>query len=494
MNANHTPSAGWLRRLVVLGVSAAIVVATILRAAPLASPVQTADPARELKPVAAAIGLTRDLPRDAVLSTYVFSLIYAARYQLAVIASPDTSPVDFCAGFLQDPVAFSKMARIAAIEAGVLAVCLLYILVAKIVDPLAGVAAAFLLAVHPTAIAMSHSYGSAVFCLLFLLLGLVVFASAVKRTMRPVDFVAAGLALGFATETMPMSWLLLVALLSWMIHQAPAEQRRKVTTGAALCAVAFVTAALTVLPGSDLARLDAVLATAMSAAIGLAVVAAGVTALRGIRQRMPRRAYPSVVLGGALLTSLALISEPGMSRAAPGDDPCVAASRWMARSLPTADSVAVHLTLRDRISIPRSAASWRRELDAPAELRQCSRAYAATAMHAADVLAGQAWDVVYVTGPGHSAHAFRDLNGDVVAAAYLVVPSDMDLTQYRWPSAGDGLGLWLVARFLPERGSGEGVAIWGFAQAATPLPPIQVNFDIGMAHRIACLERPGHSG
>jgi len=467
---------------VLAGFAACIIAATILRASHPPVDLPRVEVSEQYRPVAAAIGLSRELPRGGVLATYVYALAYAAHYRLSAAISPDVAPIAWASGFLRDPIGFSAPARLIAVEAGVLAVCLLFMLLSRLIDYWAAIAGAFLLAVHPSAVALSHSLDSSAFCLAFLFCGLLVLMPATTRRLRLVEFAAGGLALGFATESIPAAWLLAPALVAWRLYHAPEDQRRHVAFGAAIGSLAFITAAMTVLPGWYAARGEALVAIAVHGGILLAVAAAGVSALRAMRSWMSRSTYSSVVLGSALIACVVLVAWPGASRAAHLADPGAAASFWITDALPDGATVAVHVSLRDRVNIPRDARSWRRELDAPGGLCRHSLAWAVAAVQASEALGEPTWDVAWFDGDQTVSSGVRDVTGGCVAGDFIVVPDSLE------PEPSDDL--WLAARFAAHAGSGEGVAIWGVVPASAPRSSSHVDWSIKDACRTATLPAP----
>ncbi|MGD9495702.1 MAG: hypothetical protein AB7Y46_05265 [Armatimonadota bacterium] len=419
-----------------------------------------------------------------MLSTYVYALLYSARHHLTALASPESSRLSAQVAFVRDPAAFSALARFAAAEAGVLAVVFLFLLLARLVDPWAGVAGAFVLALHPGAVALSHSLGSAPFCLAFLLCGLLIFAGGLRRPMRQVEYLGLGLMLGFATEALPAAWLVLFLLLVWLGRYAPHGRGHDAVMGASLSAAAFLAAALMVLPGAPVGRVDALFTTAITTTAGFAAALCAVLLLRGLRRHVSREVYPSVILAGTLVASVAFVSEPAVSGAMHVSDPGDAASQWITQYLPPGSTVAVHVSLRDRVLVPRTVASWRRELALPERARQHCSAYIAAAVQAADMLSGASYDVAYVTEPAEGGRTLRDLAGDPITDGFLVVPSTCDPEHLLGDGAADRL--WLVARFRPT-GQGEGITIWGLRGPHTPRPPADVDWHPGEAWRIAAL-------
>jgi len=471
------PPPGWVHRVVLLGFAACIIAATVLRASHPPADLPRVELSEQYRPVSAAVGLSRELPRGGVLATYVYALAYAAHYRITAIPAPHMPPVTWASGFLKDPIGFSGPARLIAVEAGVLAVCLLFMLLSRLIDHWAAVAGAFLLAVHPSAVALSHSLDSSALCLCFLLCGLLVLMPAATRRLRLVEFAAGGLALGFATETIPAAWLLAPTLVAWHLHHAPEDRRRHIALGATIGSIAFITAAMTVLPGWYAARGEALVATALHGAILLGVAAAGVSAVRAMRARVSRGTYSSAVLGSALVACIVLVAWPGASRAARVTDPGAAASFWIADTLPDGATVAVHASLRDRVNIPRDPRSWCRELRAPGGLCRHSLAWAVASVQASQALGEPTWDVTWFDGDQPVSSGVQDVTGDHVLSDFVVVPESLE------PEPSDGL--WLAARFHAREESGEGISIWGVLPASAPRSSSHVDWSIKDAPRTA---------
>lgn len=448
-----------------------VAMAVLLRVAPSPSLSAANDPVRDYPAVAAAIGLAEQLPPGSVLATYVYALGYGALEHVAQAVYPGTSALDFCVGFMRNPGVFVGLARVATAAAGVLAVCLLYVLLGRLIDPWAGIAAALLLAIHPTAVALSRSLTSDVFCLVCLLGGLIVFLAAARGSMRLLDFLPAGLLLGFATEAMPVAYMAVLALLGWLVIAAPAPRRLHALCAAAICAAAFALAALTVAQ-----HLEVIFVTLVRAGVAAVVGVAALELLRHLRDSMPRHAWSSLILSGSVLVSAFGLSAPSAPHGETVSDPGVAAAAWIADNLPAGASIGLDAQLAGRVAIPRTEQSWRRELDIPESHRPHSLPRIAAGIRLAVTPDGPNWDVHFLTPPLERSPELRDLTGRPIRCDFVVVldapPGSARLAD---------LGLWVVARFRPETGAGPGVAIWGAMPESAPVPPPSVRWHIVQA-------------
>jgi len=472
VGVKHESLYGWIRSVVSLTALTTVAVATLLRVAPPQSVSAAGDPVRQYPAVVAAIGLADELPPGSVLATYVYALGYGALERVTGALYPGTSALDFCVGFMRNPGVFVGLARFATAAAGVLAVCLLYVLLARLIDPWTGIAAALLLAIHPAAVTLSRSLTSDVFCLVCLLGGLIVFLGAARGSMRLLDFLPAGLLLGFATEAMPVVWLAVLALLGWLVAAAPASRRAHALRAAAICGAAFALAALTVAQ-----HLDVVFVTLVRAGVAAIVGAAAMELLRHLRDSMPRHAWSSLILTGSLLVSVAGLSTPGALYAEAVSDPCVSAADWIADNLPEGVVVGLDARLVDRVVIPRTEESWRRELAIPEPHRPHSLPRIAAGIKLAAAVDEPTWDVHLLTPLEGRPLELGDLLGRPTRCDYVVVldapPGSSHIVD---------LGLWVVARFRPTTGAGPGIAIWGAMPESAPTPPHPVRWHIAQAH------------
>lgn len=469
MARKHVPFHARMHSPLGLAVLTTVAVAALLRGIPSAPIPAASEPVHQYPAVAAAIGLTDELPQGSVLATYLYALLYGSVERVTTAIHPGVSALDFCAGFTRDPAAFAGPARLATAAAGVLAVCLLYLLISRLIDPWAGAAAALMLAIHPAAVALSRSLTSDPFCLVCLLGGLVVFAGAAHGSMRLFDFLPAGLLLGFATESLPVAWLGIPALLAWLVATAPASRRAHALYAATICAAAFALAAITVA-----AHLDIVFLTLVRAAVATAATAAAFELMRHLRDSLPRQAWSGLIVTGALLVSVVGLSAPGTPEVVPVIDPWVSASEWIAAELPPGTVIALDARLADRIIVPRTAESWRRELRLPERQRPHPLARVATGLRVACDTDAPTWDVLFIRPLDANADHVEDLLGAPTRPDYLILPEVGD-------NRPTDLGFWLVARFRPASGADPGVAIWGVLPDAAPASPPQFPWHIFQA-------------
>jgi len=470
--------------VVVLAVT--LVVAVLLRM-PLHVIAGDPLPVQEHRSLAAAIGLAPAVPPDAAVATWVYSLLYSLRFQAERIANQGFSAIDFCAGFLHHPASFALPARFASVAAGVAAVLVLYLLVSTLLDPVTGVAAAFVLAVHPAAVALSHSLDSRAFCLLLILCGLLGAVSDLPRAPRLPHWAVVGLCLGFATDAFPVVLVLFAIVLGAMVSAAFRARHRWRYIGVPLACVCFGAAALATRPQLALALPWHALVGFMAAALWVAAAVLVFLGLRSLRAAVPTSAYSSLVLFGAVVLGASAVSAPDLHRRSEPDDICVTASRWMVENLPPQSIVLVDSSLAESVSLPRNAASWRRELDHSSASGRRSRIYAAVALRAAGALPGTAFDVAFAPLSGPDAVPIAAVAGEEgpTAAHYLVVPDTLDLSALAADGLPDGARLWLVARFRSHDASTDGVSIWGTASTPAVPWPAHVRWLMKDARRLA---------
>ncbi|MGC9319023.1 MAG: hypothetical protein ACP5KN_13400 [Armatimonadota bacterium] len=442
--------------------------AALLRATP--QPGQSAILDHQPQALVTAIGLDSSPSADSALGTWIFALIYAARYQAEALISPGLTALDFCTRFLTDPAAFCTLAHGAAVAAGVLSVLLVYLIGTRLIDHWVGVAAAFAVSLHPAAVALSHRLDSAAFALLFLLLGILTAIPWRREQSHPaVVAVAAGLSLGFATDALPLvAALALFGSVMLIVHRAPQPGRLSAVAPAGLAIACFLLGATLVIP-PDPAALAGYASTAltpllMAAGLGCAMI----YLLRHLRNALPANAWSSALLGAALVFTAGAADGPAEPPSTPLT-PAAAASQWMADNLPDRSTVVVHPSLHDDISLPRTARSWLRELQSDLPARRHSHVYAAVALHAAAASPRPAWHVILAPSANR-----RDLLQQLEAAssssaAYVVVPAHMDLEANKGSAAAPG-SLWLVAKFRPAGADQPGVAIWAPRSPQTHTP------------------------
>jgi hypothetical protein len=364
-----------------------LLLALVLRIAPH-EPVAGVQPLSErYRPVAAAIGLTHDIPEKATLATYFNAALYACHYRALSLVSPTTSSIDFCARFLSDPVAFSSLARYASVAAGVVAVLLLWLLITRLFDPVTGLAAAFVLAVHPSAVASAVGSDSTALSLVFLLAALLIAFDLTRRRPRNIDFVALGLTLGFAVDAFPIAFIF-VPLIAVFIYRR--EHLAWPGAGSiALGLACFGVAALTVgLPAISASALHLVLVALVSA---FALIAA-FYAVSALRRNLAAPTYSSIVLCLAIVAGTHVVDDIEFRDVHRQADAPATASRWLTENLPEGSLIFVHPDMISHLQIPRSAQSWRRQL-ASGTPTCYSRVYLLAAAHAASTMPGPSWDV-----------------------------------------------------------------------------------------------------
>ncbi|NLO07959.1 MAG: hypothetical protein GX131_19225 [candidate division WS1 bacterium] len=462
----------WARRHVALVLGIALALAVILRAAPTPPADATAGDLLQYRTVSAAIGLSQQLPVDAALATWINSAIYSAAFHGISLVAPDVSAFDFCVAFISDPARFCLIARYATLLAGVISVFLAYALVSRLLDPVAGAASAFVLAIHPAAVELGRDLDSGAYCLLYLLCGLLV-AVVHWRNLRPLHAVAIGLCLGFATDAIPLAALAFALIVVIAAHTALRERKADAALTLAIGVASFLAAAMAVMPAVHSPGTAADLFLTSAAVIAGAILVW--FALRHLRTRISAPAYSSLVLCVGVIVALPAISGPAVERA-PVDVPTVA-SRWIADNLPSHSLVALHANIADHIVLPRSASCWTREVTSPESSRSYSRIYALAAAEAATRIPGPAFDVMVSADPVATA-ATAPSTG---APHFVVLPDAVDLADRT-----DG-EYWLVARFRGQQPGAQGVAIWGTAAGTPQSTPAHAYWIMRHAGRLAAL-------
>lgn len=471
---------------------AACLLAAVLRAGPQAGHDASLDLHQQPQALATAIGLTPAPSSDSALGTWVFALIYAARYQVEAFISPGLTALDFCARFFTDPAAFCTLAHAAAVAAGVLSVLLVYLIGTRLIDHWVGVAGAFAVALHPAAVALSHRLDSGIFALTFLLLGVLVALPWRREQRHPgVVAIALGLSLGFATDALPLvAALALVGAVALIVHEALARGSFPAVPAGALALVSFLIGAAVVIPPEPTALARQASAALVPLLLAAALCGAMVYLLRYLRDALPANAWSAALLSAALVFAAGAADGPPAPRS-PAPTPAAVASQWLADNLPDRSTVVVHPALHDDIALARSPRSWRRELRSDLPLRRHSRVYAAVALHAALATRGPAWDVILAP----TAHRCALLDEVEAAprspAVFVVVPADMDLGADQRP-AGASRSFWLVAKFRRAGPHSPGVAIWAPRSADTQTPT-HVRWIRGTDGRLA-LRRTGLVG
>lgn len=465
---------GWARRHVVLTLGLILLLALVLRI-----PVHESSDLMQLlggehEPVAAAIGLTDRVAADAALATYVNAVLYGSYFRAVSYISPDVSPIDFATGFIIDPSAFAAPAHYAVLVAGVAAVLLLWVLMRRLFDPVTALAAAFMLAIHPTVVAVSGTTGSGAFALLLLLAALLVSSEFTRREPRHVDFVAIGLCLGFAMEALPVAAIATSLAALFALYHLPDSRHPRISS-IAIGLVCFALASLAVAPGIFAA---ATMASIMVGGVLWAVALIAVFHTLMVLQRtLSPQLYCSVVLCVAVLTGLWALD--GSSSVSPeqAPAPAIVASQWMVENLPEGSLIVVDPALSQQLSIPRNAQSWKRELESDVSGGH-SRLYVLAAARAASMMAGPSWDVLVCADPISTARRLTDANGANETERFLLLPESIE------PADRGEIDLWLVARFRDQDAPGAGVAIWGLPHASTCGDPAHVRWLIRDADRL----------
>jgi hypothetical protein len=468
---------GWARRHLGFVLALAIALAVVLRMAPGEDEGMVLASSDEYLPVAAAIGLSDTIPADATLATWVNSGLYTISLGVLSVFSPGTSAVDVGAAFILDPDGFCALAHFAGLAASVLCVYFVYLLVSRLLDPVAGVAAAYMLAVHPTAVAFTSGIGSGAFCLLFVLCGLLIATRSERRALRTRELAAIGIALGLALDSIPAAAVLLLLVIGAAVRETPREARGRLAGKLGLTVACFAAAAAAVMPGAAPLIETAWLIVVSTLIIGALVIARH--ALQSLREIVAAPTYSSIVLSLGLIVGVIAVmnARPTPPAESEGDARSQAAA-WMVRSLPSDSVIVVHPDLADAIVLPRNAESWRREFRGSEGGSEAARLYALAAAKAALQLPGPHFDVIVrppvVALRGRAAGA--DLPPEV---HFLALPDELAPGELAPPGE-----LWLVARFRSTEPGSPGVAIWG-TQASPDAESIHVEWLISDAERMA---------
>lgn len=427
----------------------------------------------EHRPVAAAIGLTDQMPEEATLATYVNAALYSCHYRMLALLAPGTSPIDFGASFLSDPAGFSALARNASLVAAIISVMLLWLLISRLLDPVAATAAAFALAIHPAAIGLSAPGSSGAFSLLFLLVALLVASEFTQPKARYVELIAIGLCLGFAMEALPTAALAVPIVGLLLFRRLPAADRPSAFAVAAGLACFTATTAL-VAPGL---LHNAAPVAAVALLIALVSVAA-FCALTTLRGAISPQHYTSAILAAALLTGLWTVSSIDSINSQNHLSSSAAASQWVIEHLPADSMIVVHPTLSAEVSVPRNTRSLKRELHS-GPTASYSRLYLLAATRAASSAPGPSWDLHFSSDPIRAALQSTRRVGEPQQQRFLLLPDAIDPTEL---AEAD---FWLVARFRSHDPSSTGVAIWGTGGITAPPEPIHVHWHIRHAGRLA---------
>ena len=475
----------WARRRVVLALGLIMVTAVALRIPVRESLDDTAPLSDQYGPIAAAIGLTHDIPQGEVLATYVNAPLYAFYYQALAVISPGTSHLDFYARFLSDPQGFAALASYAALAASVISVLLLWILVRRLLDPICAFAAAFLLAIHPSAALERGAYASEAFALLLLLAGLLVASEITRRKLNHVDFVAIGLCLGFAADAFPAAAFpaaaIALALLGLFALHHLRRDRRPRPLSITIGIICFTAASLTVAP--SIWHPAALYSLVVIGAIATLAIITLFWTIRHLRETLDPQIYSCAVLSVTVLFGAGAV---GDLKSCPGEGTppaSVAASQWLVENLPHDSLIVVHPTLSQKINLPRNARSWKRELHSgvPASYPQN---YLLAAAHAASNPSGPAWDVLVSADPVGTVLQKADAHGPPSAPRFIVLP---DIHR---PDEHSFAEFWLVARFRSHDPSCEGVSVWGAPDPEHRTEPVHVHWLMRDAGRLASAPAP----
>lgn len=465
---------GWARKHFALIVTFIIVTGVLLRVN--LTPVDPAASAQSerYRPVAAAIGLTQQVPADAALATWINSGLYTVHYAALTFVSPDTSIVDFCARFLADPEGFSFIAHAAALIATAISIYLVWLLVSRLLDPVAGLAAAFILAIHPTAIAFTSGISSGAFCLLFLLCGLSIAARADWANARTLDIAAIGLSFGFAIDAIPFAAPLLLVVIVLGFRATPSKQRLNRVAQFALGVTCFGLATTAVVP-ERVPMIEKQHIVALSTIVVVALLVA-TYALRSLRELVGDTTYSSIVLSMALIVGLFAMNHlspvPPSATRSPGTLAC----GWLISNAPDDSSIIVHRNLASSVPVPRSAKSWQRQYHATHAANRAMRLYSRAARKAAAQLTGPRFDVVYALD--------RDMLAAPAEAPALAAPHYLVLPDTCDPHRFGSHDFWFVARFRSDDPDQPGITIWG-TQAAPNAEPVHVEWRMGGGRMLA---------
>ena len=465
---------GWTRGHSIVVLSLIIIFGMLSRSVP---PEESAgDPVSSdrYRPVAAAIGLTPEVPHDAALATWMNTALYGAQYGVRTLVSPGMSGIDFCASFFRDPQRFCAPATLAALLACSLSVILTFTLVTRLMDPIAGVAAAFLVALHPASVAFTSGIGSGAFSLLFLICGLLVAVTLDWREGSLPAVVAIGLSLGFALDAIIFAAPLFILVLILGLRATPADRRLRRSGELALALAAFIWAGAAVVPEA-MGAAEALHVLGLSAAIAL-LLAVAAHALRSFRAIAGDRAYSSTLLCATVIVGMLWSVAAPQSPSDLNDGPAALASAWLISYAPSDSTILVDRRLGDAVALPRSERSWFRQLDALEDAPHQMRLHALAAARAAAQLPGPSFDVLVTPAGAAGGEAEPPI---AATPQYIVLPEGADLAQYQ-PARP-----WLVARFRSRSAEEPGVAIWGTA-ASPEAEPVQVEWLVKRDHLIAC--------
>ena len=467
---------GWAREHFALVVGLIVLCAIVLRVTPRDAAM--VDPVRShhYLPVAAAVGLTDDIPNDAALVTWVNAGLYALRYQVQRVAAPGTTTVDYCASFFADPEGFCALAEFASLVASIFTILLAYSLVAKVVDPVAGVAAAFLIAVHPVAVAFTSGINSGAFCLLFLICGLSIAAKIDWGEARAIDLAAIGMSFGFALDAIPFAAPLFLTAIILGLRATPTEQRLRRAGHIAIGIACFVIAGATVMPDA-MPLAEALQIAGLSAAIVAALMLAAY-ALRSLRQLVGDNTYSTALLFLVLAIGVLAVVSFSPQHAATAETPALLASGWLIEHAPAGSAIAVDPQLAHAISLPRNSRSWWREYETSPDAPDSSRLYALAASRASAQLPSPRFDVFFA--PEEALATSAALPEAPTETHYVVLPEGTD------PAPLTSDASWLVARFRSERDGQPGVTIWG-TQNSPGVEPVHVEWRMASGHMMAAL-------
>lgn len=466
---------GWARTHFTFVLGLTIIVAVILRTAPSDSEPDPLAAARHYTPVATAIGIAQDMPTDDTLATWVNSGLYRISLTALSRTYPEASPVDFGAAFLSAPDDFSALARFASLVATAISICFIYLLISQLLDRVAGVAAAFIFAVHPAAVQFTAGVNSGAFALLFLLCGLLVAMRIDWGSARTAEFGTVGFALGLAFEGLPIAAPLFVLTIIVAVRSIRSDGRAHIARHLAVATACFAAAAAAVFPSAvPPAEILQIVAVSVLAVGG--ILLAG-RALRALRQTLDPPVYSSVVLSIGL--AVGIITLVGFDSQSPGhpSDASADATEWMRGHTPADSVVLVHPELAESIVLPRNERCWVREYSRLQSAPEASRRYALAAAQAASRLPGPRFEVIVanpsetlVSTDGRSLHP-----GEV---HYVVVPDHIS------PHLASARDVWFVARFRSPDADCPGVTIWG-TQASPSATPVHVEWRQRRGHFIA---------
>jgi hypothetical protein len=453
---------GWTRRHFGLVLLVIVALAIVLRLPSEDQSERSSAVVASHHPVAAAIGLTSDVPPNATVATWINAGVYSIGLKALTLTHPEASPADFRAAFMNDPDGFSALAHFAILLATAATICLTYLLVSRLIDPAAGIVAAFILAAHPYAVNFASDLHSGVFCLLFVLGGLLIATGIDWARARATEFAAVGLSFGFALDTMPVAAVLFLAVVIVSIRMTPRKHYRRLAIHLALASIVFTLAAATVLPAT--APFAETLHVIGFSALLIGALVLVARALHSLRDRLQPATYSTVVLStGILVAGLAAFYTPAPVRSGT-EAACSHASNWIVQNAPADTAIGVHPTLSASLSLPRSARSWRREAHIAAD-----PVHAEAAARAAERLAGPTFDVI-ISQPQHLGEA-----------QYIVLPDTIQ------PAATDQqAGYWLVAHFRSHSPDQPGIIIWG-TPTAPHATPAHVNGTCNRSRRYAGL-------